>query len=506
MLQSHEIESDHSDQDQQPTTLEADVEGVVNPDDLLPLSGHIESELNNEVTTTDVEELLGLNSLLPSLCGSNDLVDMEMDGQMEADNTQVEGQAFDVVVNDEIMDLFSDDGKQSNFPLVTYSDSSGSVASASPSFIAAIKEILCYSKNKEQSDFKFSDSLKRLIESALNVPYGKKPHTSSVRKGISERRKRYMMTDICSSKKIKLDTIKELSWLCDIKGLTFEGQSCCCGFCNFSDFNLHGKNFPLKVVDSLKWKQNKALCQWCEENVICVADKGHCLNKVDFVSCIQCKRCCEKHDTFDISKLVTCDDKEMLSFVPYGSGPSIMICTIEKPYVDLNNIDHMSECFSNLYADWNLCWNDMLYGGIKLIDLCLNFSDVDAYAVDKFVDFVPETVMNIVKTVTPDSNLINFDNIICSQLVESHSKPLDLPKESYMYMYEVSFDTIQDYCKRSIGWPELWLYNEFPGRCIVMSKASESCIISEAEGFNVPIEVQPMYEYFTEMYDYTNFI
>ena len=35
MLQSHEIESDHSDQDQQPTTLEADVEVVVNPDDLV---------------------------------------------------------------------------------------------------------------------------------------------------------------------------------------------------------------------------------------------------------------------------------------------------------------------------------------------------------------------------------------------------------------------------------------------------------------------------------------
>ena len=38
-----------------------------------------------------------------------------------------------------------------------------------------------------------------------------------------------------------------------------------------------------------------------------------------------------------------------------------------------------------------------------------------------------------------------------------------------------------------------------------MSKASESCIISETEGFNVPIEVQPMYEYFTEMFDYTKF-
>ena len=433
---------------------------------------------------------------------------METDGQMDTDNTHVEQQAFDVVVNDEIMDLFSDNGKQSNFPLVTYSDSCGSVGSASPSSVAATNEILCYSKNEEQSECTFSTSLKRPIESALNVPYdpSKKPHTSSVRKEISERRKRCMMMDTCSSKKIKLDTIQEFSWLCDIKGLMFEGQACCCGFCNFSDFNLHGMNFPLKVVDSLKWKQNKHVCQWCEEHVIFVADKGHCLNKVDFVSGMECKRCCEKHDTSDISMLVTCDDKEMLSFVPYGSDPGIMNCTIEKPYVDLNNIDHMSECFRNLCADWNLCWNDMLYHGIKLIDICLNLSDVDAYAVDKFVDFVPEIFMNAVETVTPDCNLINFDKVISSQLVESHCIPLDLPKESYMYMYEVSFDTIQDYCKRSIGWPELWLYNEFPHRCIVMSKASESCIISEAEGFNMPIEVQPMYEYFTEMFDNTNFI
>ena len=56
MLQSHEIESDPSDQDQQPTTLEADVEGVVNPHDLVRLCGRIESELNDEGTTTDVEE------------------------------------------------------------------------------------------------------------------------------------------------------------------------------------------------------------------------------------------------------------------------------------------------------------------------------------------------------------------------------------------------------------------------------------------------------------------
>ena len=292
------------------------------------------------------------------------------------------------------------------------------------------------------------------------------------------------------SKKIKLDNLQELFWLCDIKGLTFEGQACCCGFCNFLDFKLHGKNFPLKVIDSFKWKQNKAICELCEENFICISDKGHCVNKVDFVSGIQCIRCCEKHDTFGSSDVVTYDDKDMLSFVPYGSDSGIMICTLKKPYVDLKQIDHISECFRNLCADWNLYWNENLYGGIKKIDLHLNFSDVDAYEVDEFLEFVPETVVNAVETVTPDSNLINFDNIICSQLVEAHCTPLDLPKESYMYMYEVSFDTQQDYCKRSIGWPELWLYNEFPGRSTVMPKASESCIISEAEGCNIPIEVQ----------------
>ena len=83
VLQSHEIESDHSDQDQQPTTLEADVVGVVNPDDLVQLCGKIESEFNNEGTTTDVEELLGPNSSLLSPCGSNHVVDMKMDGQAE---------------------------------------------------------------------------------------------------------------------------------------------------------------------------------------------------------------------------------------------------------------------------------------------------------------------------------------------------------------------------------------------------------------------------------------
>ena len=107
---------------------------------------------------------------------------------------------------------------------------------------------------------------------------------------------------------------------------------------------------------------------------------------------------------------------------------------------------------------------------------------------------------------TPDSNLIHFGEVICSQLVEVHCLPLYLPKKSYMYIHEISIDTLQDYCKKSTGWPELWMYNEFPARCTVMSKASESCIISEAEGCKVPIEVQTTYKDFMEMYDYTKFI
>ena len=98
----------------------------------------------------------------------------------------------------------------------------------------------------------------------------KKSHTSSLRKGTSENRKRCLKIEDSpiESKKIKVDTLQELSWLCDIKGLTFECQACCCGFCNFSQLNIHGKNFPLKVADSFKWKQNKAICAFCEENVI----------------------------------------------------------------------------------------------------------------------------------------------------------------------------------------------------------------------------------------------
>ena len=117
VLQSHEIESEHSDQGEESTAQEAHAETVVNPAALLPLSDHIESELTDELTTTDLEAVLDPGSLLPWLCDSDDLIDMEIDGQMEGENTQVEGQHSDMVVNDDIMDLFSDYGKQSNFQL-----------------------------------------------------------------------------------------------------------------------------------------------------------------------------------------------------------------------------------------------------------------------------------------------------------------------------------------------------------------------------------------------------
>ena len=85
VLQSHEIESDHSDEDKQPTPQEAHIETVVNPAALLPLSGQIESEHTHELTTTDLEAVLDPGSSLPLLCDSDDVIDMEMDGQMEVE-------------------------------------------------------------------------------------------------------------------------------------------------------------------------------------------------------------------------------------------------------------------------------------------------------------------------------------------------------------------------------------------------------------------------------------
>ena len=234
LLQSHEIESEHTDEDEEPIVQDTHVEAVLNP-----------------------------GSLLSLLCANDDLINMEMGGvnvdQMEAENTQFEGQASDVFLHDDIMDLIGDYGKQSNIELVTYSQSSGS---ASSSDIVSTDKILCGSNDNQQPSFKMSGMLKQPIdvmlksESAFNIPYdpSKKSHTSSVRKGISENKKRCMRMDKSSpfeTKKIKIDNCQELSWICDIKGLTFECQACCCGFCNFSDFNLHGKNFPLNVMDSL---------------------------------------------------------------------------------------------------------------------------------------------------------------------------------------------------------------------------------------------------------------
>ena len=105
-----------------------------------------------------MEAVLDPGSSLPSLCDSDAVIEMEMDGQMEPENTQVEGQASDLIVNDDIMDLISNYTKQSNFQLVTYSQSSGSAGSQS--YIAATDEILCDSKDNEQSVSNMSMSLK----------------------------------------------------------------------------------------------------------------------------------------------------------------------------------------------------------------------------------------------------------------------------------------------------------------------------------------------------------
>ena len=77
-----------------------------------------------------------------------------------------------------------------------------------------------------------------------------------------------------------------------------------------------------------------------------------------------------------------------------------MICELDKEYVDLKQIDHISECFRNLCTDWNLFWNDIVHCDIQHNDHNLNFSDVDSYQVDVFIDFVPETVMQDVEIYT----------------------------------------------------------------------------------------------------------
>ena len=343
-------------------------------------------------------------------------------------------------------------------------------------------------------------------ETAFNVPYdaNKKSHTSAQRKGISENRKRSLMIEndsLIEPKKFKVDNMQELSWFDDIKGLTFEYQPCCCEFCNFLDLNLHGKNFPLKVSDSFKWKQNKAICDFCEENVICGPDKDHCVNRVDFVSGSLCMRCLEKNKTFDSSDIVTYDDKEddkeVLNFVPYGSDSFIVIDELDKEYIDLNDTDHISECFRNLCMDWNLFLKDFIHFDVQHN---LNFSDIDSDHIKLMssLSLCQKLLWGLLK-LTPTKNLVDFCEVICSQL-EVHCLLLDLLEKSYMYTYETSIDIQQDYCKKPVGWPELGRYNEYPARCTVMWKASESCIISEAEGSKVPIEVQPTYEYFTEIF------
>ena len=162
-------------------------------------------------------------------------------------------------------------------------------------------------------------------------------------------------------------------------------------------------------------------------------------------------RCLEKHKTFDSSDIVTYDDKEddkeMLNFVPYGSDSCIVIDELDQEYVDLNDTDHISECFRNLCMDWSLFLKDFVHFDVQHN---LNFSDIDLYQVDVIFEFVPETVMRAVETVTPTKNLVDFCEVICSQL-EVHYLPLDLLKRSYMYIYKTSIDIQQDYCKMPIG-------------------------------------------------------
>ena len=148
MLQSHKIESEHSDQDNEPTKQEAH-----------PLSHKIGSELMNQEPPTDFKAVSNPASLPPLSCASDD--HMETSGinidQMEAENTQVEGQASDMFLPSDVMELISDYCKESNLELVAYSQSSGS---ASPIDTVSTDQILFDDDDNEQCNFKMSVTLK----------------------------------------------------------------------------------------------------------------------------------------------------------------------------------------------------------------------------------------------------------------------------------------------------------------------------------------------------------
>ena len=199
LLQSHEIESEHTDEeptvndndvesvvnpgaslplsqeieseptDEEPTVNNNDVEAVVNPGASLPLSHEIESEPMDEEPTindNDVEAIVNPGASLPLSCDNDALINMETCGfnidQMEAENTQVEGQASDLFLRDDIMDLIDGYCKQSNVELVNYSLSSGS---ALPGDIFATNENVCHSN--EHSYFIMSGTLKQPIDVML---------------------------------------------------------------------------------------------------------------------------------------------------------------------------------------------------------------------------------------------------------------------------------------------------------------------------------------------------
>ena len=159
--------------------------------------------------------------------------------------------------------------------------------------------------------------------------------------------------------------------------------------------------------------------------------------------------------------------------------------------VQVDNVDHISECFRNMCTDWfdvnsikhkasvnecftDLCfdklnvetskhdflcqkkmyWKDHLHYGIKHNTDAFNYHDFDSYSVDMITEFVAEQGVSAIEMMTPQQDLIAFETVDYLVEEECETLVLDLHKSSYMYICgKNDVHNLFDYCKLTITWP-----------------------------------------------------
>ena len=170
----------------------------------------------------------------------------------------------------------------------------------------------------------------------------------------------------------------------------------------------------------------------------------HCINKVDFITGHHCIKCCSDHDSNVIA-----DPEYLWAFVPYEDVSSVnMSNCMPVDVVQVDNVDHISECFRNMCTDWfdvnsikhkasvnecftDLCfdklnvetskhdflcqkkmyWKDHLHYGIKHNTDAFNYHDFDLYSVDMITEFVAEQGVSAIEMMTPQQDLIVFETV-----------------------------------------------------------------------------------------------